>query len=501
MNSAKKLLQFDFDANVFARRAPQPTTIPQDKLATLEEIVKNHDGKGSEPPNQESLREIYRIFIEASQSGTLHTEFDSPRRIRQLAWALTYSEDGQLFDQHIVANREQLQDALQLIENRFRISALLGVFDALMQAWDTPNAGMLRAFVKKHLIGYNGRRKFVQKLKTNMTWYCEENSTTQLAKNLLRSRVKLSDVWSYLELPDRMHNHRYFGLVAEAYIALNNCLDPDVVADIVEFVKKHKDDKTRRAVLSKIIEKLGHDADKELRQPVQSYALKKWGDPRITGGGNNWRYVSDEALRIFTRWITEEDIRFFFEDIAKICNDPKFNDRKDFWLSYLGETDSGHIDSCRIALHRNAEYLFRNNPYYQERKQSIARLKGGSSDQHAFIIQMGNHTFVEFSTDAACYVYENTNRPFKLGEKEYYISKPSNVDKRKPLTEIGVLRVRDKHRRLPKHRQPHSHSNSDKYYWQKIFALWIKRELGIEPLRSYLLGNNFASWVIKYAWH
>ena len=35
MNSAKKLLQFEFDADEFVRRAPQPPVIPSERLAVL----------------------------------------------------------------------------------------------------------------------------------------------------------------------------------------------------------------------------------------------------------------------------------------------------------------------------------------------------------------------------------------------------------------------------------------------------------------------------------
>ena len=239
MNSAKKLLQFDFDADAFARRAPRPTAILSERLAILEKIAKDHDGKGSGPLDQESLHQIYPRFINAIQSGDLQTEFDTPKHIRQLAWALTDSE-GRL---PRIVDTPQLRNALQLIENHFRISALLGVFNALLQAWDRPNAGMLRTFVKKRLTDYDGSRRFVQKLKANMAWYCEENSPTKLVMSLLRSQVKLPDVWSYLELPDHTHSYPYFGAVAEAYVSISNPRDTGAVADIVNFIIKHNNDK------------------------------------------------------------------------------------------------------------------------------------------------------------------------------------------------------------------------------------------------------------------
>ena len=462
MKSAKELLDFDrFDENALARRAPQPIVVPQKNLKILEEIVNNHANKGIELPNREDLRQIYHNFINAHQIGRLHAEFDSFKRTRQLAWALTYSEGG-VFR---IVDTPQLSDALGLIEGRFRISALFGVFNTLLQAWDTSNAGILRTFVKKHLTDYNGSRKLVQKLKTNISWYCEENGTTQLALNLLRSRVKLSDVWSTLELPDHMHSYPYFGAVAEAYIALNRRVDQETVVDVTNFVEKHKNDKTSRVVLSKLIENLGYDASEHLRQSIQSYVLREWGDPRIAGGEVRWRDVPDKAKQIFTRWITKEDLRFFFDAVAKACDDNKFTYRKAFWLAYLE-----HISFCRPILRKDAEYLFSNNPqtlqYYRERQP--ATLTGGNNNQHAFIIQMGNHTFVEFSTAAACYVYHNVDLPFQLGDSEY-----------------NIIELRDQ--LWAEHRV--THHNSENYSWQVNFTSWINSELGIKPMRSYRLGN------------
>ena len=463
MKSANELLNFGhFDANAFARRAAQPVRISQGAFDILRNIIQKHGDTQYNSPNREDLRQIYHSFINAYRIRRHHTQFDSLKRTRQLSWALTYSEDRL----PRIVDTPQLSDALQLIENRFRVSALPGVFNALLEAWDTANARQLGTFVKKHLTDYSGSRKFVQKLKADMAWYCEKNGATQLARNMLRSRVKLSDVWSVLELPDHTRGYPYFGAVAEEYIARNRPANRETVADVIAFVEKHNNDKTSRAVLSKLIEGLGYDASEHLRQPLQSHVLRQWGDSRITGGEVRWRDVSNEAKRIFTRWITTEDLRFFFDVVAKSCDDYKFAYRKAFWLAYLE-----HISFCRPVLRQNAEYLFRDDLYYQGQKRSIATLNGGSSDQHAFIIQMGDHTFVEFSTSAACYVYENSKLPFRLGASEYTMD----------TYHRNTLR----NQRLAKHRV--SHSYSERYSWQERLEWWIKSEIGIKPLRSYRL--------------
>ena len=469
MNSTKEMLQFDFKADAFARRAPQQIAIPSEQLAVLKGIAKKHDRKGSVQPDQDSLRQIYYLFRDTPPSR-LPIEFDSLRRIRRLAWALTYSENGL----PRIVDTPQLLNALQLIENRFRISALLGVFDTLIKAWDTPNADMLRAFLKNHLTNYAGSRQFVQKLKANIAWYCEENSTTHLATHLLRSQKKLTDVWAYLELTDYTHGgYSYFSAVAMAYVSLNNQLDRETIVDVVNFAMKHNNDKVNRNIFSKLIEQLGIDASEDLRQPVQSYALHEWQDPRITGGHVRWRGISDKAQQIFTRWITKEDLRFFFDVVAKACNDPKFAYRKAFWLAYLER-----ISFCRPVLRRDAEYLFSNDrqalQYYRDRRP--ATLTRGNKDQHAFIIQMGDHTFIEFSTAGACYVYHNTGLPFELGDSEYHMD-----ELRSPLwAERRVI-----------------HSSSERYSWQSKLASWLEDEIDIKPFRSYQLERKSDSVTIK----
>ena len=105
--------------------------------------------------------------------------------------------------------------------------------------------------------------------------------------------------------------------------------------------------------------------------------------------------------------------------------------------------------------------------YYLERRP--ATLVGGSSNQHAFIIQMGNHTFVEFSTNAACYVYDNSKLPFRLDASEYTMDTYAKNTLREQWSA--------KHRVI--------HRGSENYSWQNELEWWIKSEIGIDPLRSY----------------
>ena len=160
-------------------------------------------------------------------------------------------------------------------------------------------------------------------------------------------------------------------------------------------------------------------------------------------------------------------LNFFYDaqlksnDGAKTCKGSIFDYRKAFWSAYYEK-----INFYCIVSRGNAKCLFGNNHNYQEQKLSIATLKGGNSNQHAFIMQMGKYTFVEFNTAGSWYVYDNALLPFRLGESAYYMSELRN-------------------QRLAKHHVIHNYSEN--YYWQKNSASWIRSKLGIEPLRSYRL--------------
>ena len=218
MQSAKEMTQLDFDPKSFADLASR-VRISETNVEVLKRIANRHGDGMQDASDQGDIRRVYRKFrsVCTNRHKKSTTAFDTIRETRRLAWALTYSENR--FPR--IVDSKHLHAALEIIEDRFSVSALLGVFDALLQTWDTRNAGLLRTFIKKHLRTYDGRRKFVKRLKDNIAWYCEANSATRLAMNISRTNVKLSEIWSFLELPEHICHYRFFGAVGEAYVSIN----------------------------------------------------------------------------------------------------------------------------------------------------------------------------------------------------------------------------------------------------------------------------------------
>ena len=127
-----------------------------------------------------TIRQIYAPFIQASKTGTSIKCPAKPHRPENWHGRYHLFENQSPYNQSIVDNAGRLKNALGIIENHFSIGALFGAFDNLLKVWDTKNAELLRTFVRKHLTNYNGRRKFVQKLKFNVAWYCNEDGASRL---------------------------------------------------------------------------------------------------------------------------------------------------------------------------------------------------------------------------------------------------------------------------------------------------------------------------------
>ena len=135
----------------------------------------------------------------------------------------------------------------------------------------------------------------------------------------------------------------------------------------------------------------------QLREKLKPLALDRLGDPRLPRNDNHWQGVAKEAKDEFIRWLSREDIDFFFEHVLPRGSDP--HGRKDFWLRYVR------------AVKRSRPLL---NPLDRRRLRIVQLRKSqelghyGSVDgvTSAFLLDFGELLVIEFSAKGnACYVY------------------------------------------------------------------------------------------------
>jgi hypothetical protein len=147
------------------------------------------------------------------------------------------------------------------------------------------------------------------------------------------------------------------------------------------------------------------------RQRLVDLALQVRGlpDPRIRSAG--WQNIPPAARQRIVHWLSEEDLRFFFDLIMEGQSDPQ--GRRPFWMNYVSKARRarvvvGEADHTRLRS-QLAEIQTRGRSYARMRQRGT-----GDWKVSAFIMDFGNVTVVEFSRiNSACYFYTNEeNEPY-----------------------------------------------------------------------------------------
>lgn len=143
-------------------------------------------------------------------------------------------------------------------------------------------------------------------------------------------------------------------------------------------------------------------------------ALNIWGSPQLKTSKNTWLVnVSPEVVSMVLRWFAKDDLEHFF----KLLKTEKGVDQRrlDFWIEYVDQ-----ISFTKIVLGRDAQWNsstdFRN--FRNENKGRLSELLSATASNNAFIMQIKDYWFVEFSeTGNACYVYHENSLPFDPSER------------------------------------------------------------------------------------
>ncbi|MCG9059770.1 EH signature domain-containing protein [Laribacter hongkongensis] len=166
-------------------------------------------------------------------------------------------------------------------------------------------------------------------------------------------------------------------------------------------------------------------------QRLKSASLEAWGCPQIGRHKGRWSVcVEDRVSNMVMRWFAKEDLETFFS----LLRDEKETDerRLNYWLRYVDQ-----MVYTRIVMGRNA-LLNQDSNFRQFREDNgnrISDLNGGQAADNAFIMQIGDFVFVEFSkVGNACYFYRNKEIPFEIDAKNLNLNSdlkvPSDVDVR-----------------------------------------------------------------------
>ncbi len=389
------------------------------------------------------------------------------REVRQLPWLLNYGPRP-----HLIEQAENFSKVLSFLESNFKNSYLKYLIHIYLKHYhpQIPGFDLLRRFIHKHLISYNGKSPRLNRWKGFDILLFSPNGHRTTASKF--EQLKADDVIAYIEslgFTGDLASCRFLKETIRTF--LEKTVTQEVfynkVQKTIALLEVNEQNVSRlrfteldTVAASELIPKAGINAPDQIQDSLRSFFLRHLHDPRLPGGAPKWRKVDPTARKIFGQWIAKKDLEFFFNVVDKTAKDPHWQYRRKFWEACLP-----HIESTWVILGNSARRLvFQSSrdmqAHFKERR--FGNLIGGSSEQSVFLIEMKGHVFVEWSNAGACRVFNKRTVPVTLGLKQYRTD---------DLRFAGYVA-----RQL--------HHGAIRYKWQLELSVWIIKNLGIHIKQS-----------------
>lgn len=202
------------------------------------------------------------------------------------------------------------------------------------------------------------------------------------------------------------------------------------------------------------------------KEQLLSFFLRHFGDPRLRSGSRKWSGISDEILRVVTRWLVERVLEQFLTLIKETALDRHWRYREAFWRAFL---TGNLIDDIWFALGSRAKLQLEHIKGYRDETEATADLRGAASDQSVLLLRMPGVTIAEWSHNGSCRFWLDGNGTApKLYKSQYH---------------------RQDFMRGADYVQPHDGSLQGR--WQGLIVEWLRTEIGIQLSRS----DYFPSWL------
>jgi hypothetical protein len=210
----------------------------------------------------------------------------------------------------------------------------------------------------------------------------------------------------------------------------------------------------------------GRHPDEPIREKVQAFLLRHFGDPRLRPG--KWQSVAEDARTLVRGWLARASLRLFFGLIADHALDEHWKYREAFWTACL---EQGGIEDAWLALgkqvHDGARAL-------QELNGAYARLEGPgvAGDQSILLLKIKNIIFCEWSHNGRLRAWDSSDSSApRLNQSSYTRQDVNKLGLAFPPNPRFGSRGADS--------SGLSHFNSERSYWQGSVAELLARRAGI----------------------
>lgn len=297
-------------------------------------------------------------------------------------------------------------------ERPFNKRLLTTVFRAYLSHWQSlkvlrPKWSSLIAealeqpdLIQRHWAAFHHWRKIAP-------WLLGENASEKLAQDLMYSTGSLSSaINSYLQIdvgcPVGSLGEHSRQFLLNGLLQLNKAQIRDTLSQALQYWVNPSDS----AWLSSLILTVHRINDELLIEQVKIWFLHadKFGDLRLNPQGG-WSQISPEAQQVFRSWLSQADLKFFFDFVIEDRNDE--HGRKAFWMKYLNQVKNSRV-LISPELRDNKQARLKE---MRERGETQPGLISGSS---TFIMETNDYYIVEFAKKPnAAYVYGKRDTQFK----------------------------------------------------------------------------------------
>ena len=235
-----------------------------------------------------------------------------------------------------------------------------------------------------------------------------DQAGVRLAQALANNDQALqADVGTYLPVPEASWLWR--DVIEQRLTMLASTSDEQfklAIPGLLDLSTRHamQGDRILAAVLTRYADSTFH---KEAHAQLKQIALERWQNPQVRTA-NRWSLVEDDVRKMVLQWFAKADLEHFF---SLLQGDGDVDDaRLRYWLRFVEQ-----ISYTRIVMGQDA-FMNPSTDFVDFRKKNkgrFSRLSSPVTSNNAFIMQIGDYNFVEFSgTGNACYVYAQRNLPF-----------------------------------------------------------------------------------------
>lgn len=299
---------------------------------------------------------------------------------------------------------------LEFIQSFNKISpkVIKGLIYNLHKLWNEhPFFDDFSQFIIQNLMQTDINNKILNCWKINKEKLFYANSSNILAEEIVNKGSSIEDVlqYYYLDIKNTNFGKEVFNriiLLKLQKIAKENIF---TLKDLEYFKNILQSSILNKQESNYVLASLIQLADKSKIQTrevsidiLKDYILNDldYKDPR--NYPEKWLNFDEIAKNIFIKWLSEEDIKIFFDLL--IDNDP--HGRKEFWLRYAGNVKKSVMILGSSVLQNDVNR--KEIHQLQSQGRSFSKLTGNTN---AFLLEIGNFVIVEFSeTGNACYLYE-----------------------------------------------------------------------------------------------